>query len=82
MGAAGVRVREGDEELAQSVGSRSEISRQNFLKLLTTASKAVRLALEAAHPEMLADVKDAVARVAAEIQVKAATTSRDSTAVS
>ena len=72
-----VKRSEGDEELAQSVGSRSEISRQNFLKLLTTASKAVRLALEAAHPEMLADVKDAVARVAAEIQVKAATTSRD-----
>lgn len=72
-----VKRSEGDEELAQSVGSRSEISRQNFLKLLTTASKAVRLALEAAHPEMLADVKDAVARVATEIQAKAATASRD-----
>jgi uncharacterized protein (DUF2336 family) len=72
-----VKRSEGDEELARSVGSRSEISRQNFLKLLTTASKAVRLALEAAHPEMLADVKDAVGRVAAEIQTKAATASRD-----
>lgn len=72
-----VKRSEGDAELAQSVGSRSEISRQNFLKLLTTASKAVRLALEAAHPEMVADVKHAVARAATEIQAKAATASRD-----
>ena len=46
-----VKRSEGDDELAQSVGSRPEIPRQHFLKLLTTASKAVRIALEAAHPQ-------------------------------
>ena len=40
-----VKRSEGDDELAQSVGSRPEIPRQHFVKLLTTASKAVRTAL-------------------------------------
>lgn len=72
-----VKRSEGDDELAQSVGSRGEISRHNFLKLLTTASKAVRLSLEAAHPEIAGDVRNAVAKAATEIQTKAATASRD-----
>lgn len=72
-----VKRSEGDDELAQSVGSRPEISRHGFLKLLTTASKAVRLALEAAHPEIAGDIRNAVARAATEIQAKAATASRD-----
>jgi len=67
----------GDEELAQSVGSRPEIPRRHFLKLLTTASKAVRLALEAAHPENTHVVKHVVAEVATAIQAKAAAASRD-----
>ncbi|MDP2298751.1 MAG: DUF2336 domain-containing protein [Pseudolabrys sp.] len=67
----------GDDELAQSVGARPEISRHNFLKLLTTASKAVRLALEAAHPEIAGEIGNAVARAATAIQAKAATASRD-----
>lgn len=72
-----VKRSEHDDELAQSVGTRPEISRQNFLKLLTTASKAVRIALESAHPEIAGDVQNVVAEVASAIQAKAATASRD-----
>jgi len=72
-----VRRSEGDDELAQSVGSRPEISRQNFLKLLSTASKAVRVALQAAHPENISDIEHVVAEVATRIQSKAATASHD-----
>ena len=72
-----VKRSEGDDEMAQSVGSRKEISRQNFLKLLTTASKAVRLALETAHPDLAGDIRNAVAKAASQIQVKAASASRD-----
>ncbi|HTV31410.1 MAG TPA: DUF2336 domain-containing protein [Xanthobacteraceae bacterium] len=68
---------DGDEELARSVGARPEIPRHHFLKLLTTASKAVRLALEAAHPEHASEIKRAVAEAATEIQTKAAATSRN-----
>jgi uncharacterized protein (DUF2336 family) len=66
-----------DDELARSVGSRPEIPRQHFLKLLSTASKAVRLALEAAHPENARDVRHVVAKVASTIQISAAAASRD-----
>lgn len=72
-----VKRSEGDDELAQTVGARPEISRHSFLKLLTTASKAVRLALEMAHPEIAGEIRQAVARAATEIQAKAATASRD-----
>lgn len=66
-----------DDELAQSLGSRPEIPRQHFLKLLTTASKAVRLALEAAHPHNASEIQHVVAEVATAIQARAAATSRD-----
>lgn len=72
-----VKRSEGDDELAQSVGSRPEIPRQHFLKLLTTASKAVRLALEAAHPQNTSEIQHVVAEVATAIQAKAAAASRD-----
>lgn len=68
---------EGDDELAQSVGSRPEIPRQSFLKLLTTASKAVRIALEAAHPEIAGEIQHVVAEVATAIQNKVAAASRN-----
>ena len=67
----------GDDELAQSVGSLPEIPRQYFLKLLTTASKAVRIALETAHPENVDAIRHAVADVATAIQVDAGTHSRN-----
>jgi uncharacterized protein (DUF2336 family) len=66
-----------DDELAQSVGARPEIPRHHFLRLLSTASKAVRLALEAAHPGHASEIKNVVANVATAIQTKAAATSRD-----
>jgi uncharacterized protein (DUF2336 family) len=72
-----VKRSEGDDELAQSVGSRPEIPRQHFLKLLTTASKAVRLALEAAHPHNVTEIRHAVAEAATAIQARAAAASHD-----
>ena len=72
-----VRRSEGDDELAQAVGSRPEIPRQQFLKLLTSASSAVRQALEAANPGYAHEVRDVVAEVASAIQLKTATASRD-----
>jgi uncharacterized protein (DUF2336 family) len=72
-----VKRSERDDELAQSVGSRAEIPRQHFLKLLNTASKAVRIALEAAHPEHAHEVKHIVSEAAGAIQARAAVASRD-----
>jgi uncharacterized protein (DUF2336 family) len=72
-----VKRSEGDDELAQAVGSRPEIPRQQFLKLLTTASNTVRVALETAHPQNAGMVRNVVAEVATAIQVKAAAASRD-----
>jgi uncharacterized protein (DUF2336 family) len=72
-----VRRSEGDDELAQAVGSRSEIPRQQFLKLLTSASSAVRQILEAANPGHAREVRNVVAEVASAIQLKTATASRD-----
>jgi uncharacterized protein (DUF2336 family) len=72
-----VKRSEGDDELAQSVGARPEIPRQHFLKLLTSASKAVRLTLEAAHPHNASEIQHVVAEVATAIQAEAAAASRD-----
>ncbi len=72
-----VKRSEGDDELVQSIGARPEIPRQHFLKLLTTASKAVRIALEAAHPQHVSEIQHVVAKVATAIQAKAGAASRD-----
>jgi uncharacterized protein (DUF2336 family) len=72
-----VKRSEHDDELARSVGSRSEIPRHHFLKLLSTASRAVRIALEGAHPEHAREIKHVVDKVATAIQEKAAARSRD-----
>ncbi|MBS0249069.1 MAG: DUF2336 domain-containing protein [Proteobacteria bacterium] len=74
-----VKRSEGDEELARTVGSRPEIPRQHFLRLLSTASQAVRVALQSAHPEIAAHVEAVVDRIAIDIQQQAAM-SRDYTA--
>src|SRR5215475_9069983 len=68
---------EGDDELAQSVGSRSEIPRHHFLKLLTKASQAVRHKLAAAHPDYTHEIQHVVAEAATGIQAQAANESRD-----
>jgi len=65
----------GDDEMAQAVGSRPEIPRAQFLKLLTSASNAVRVTLEMAHPDHIREVRTVVAEVAGAIQAK--TASRD-----
>jgi len=72
-----VRRSEGDDELTHAVGSRPEIPRQQFLKLLAKASNAVRFALEAAHPQNAGEVRHVVAEIAIAIQAKAAAASRD-----
>jgi uncharacterized protein (DUF2336 family) len=68
---------EGDDELAQSIGSRSAIPRHHFLKLLTKASQAVRDKLATAHPEYSREIQHVVAEAASGIQAKAATESRN-----
>ena len=72
-----VKRSEHDDELARSVGSRPEIPRHHFLKLLSTASKAVRMGLEGAHPEHAHEIQHVVAKVTTAIQAKAAASSRD-----
>ena len=67
-----VKRSEGDGELALSVGSRPEIPRHHFLKLLTKASHTIRLKLETAHPQNASDIQAfIVAEAATEIQAKA-----------
>jgi uncharacterized protein (DUF2336 family) len=51
---------EGDDNLATCVGLRPNLPRHLYLKLLAKASDAVRLRLEAAHPQQAADVPLAV----------------------
>jgi len=70
-----VRRSEGDDEMAHAVGARPEIPRPLFVKLLTSASNAVRVALEATHPGHAREVRKAVAEVAGAIQAN--TASRD-----
>ena len=57
----------GDATLAESLGARSDIPRHHFVKLLQTASAAVRTKLAAAEPRAAADVHAAVAGVASGI---------------
>jgi uncharacterized protein (DUF2336 family) len=71
-----VKRAEGDDQLAQSVGSRAEIPRHHFLRLLAKASQAVRVKLEDAKQHSAGEVQRAVAVVATEIQ-KAVPTSHD-----
>lgn len=66
-----VRRSQGDDELARTVGSRPEIPRQHFLRLLSTASNAVRESLQTAHPEIASHVESVVDKVASDIQMKA-----------
>lgn len=68
-----------DDDLARSVGARPEIPRQHFLRLLSTASSAVREALQAAHPEIASHVESVIDKVASDIQ-KQAVLSHDYTA--
>jgi uncharacterized protein (DUF2336 family) len=57
-----------DRKLTLTVGQRSDIPRQYFLKLLETASASVRAKLEAANPAAAAAVRDAVGDIASDMQ--------------
>ena len=59
---------EADEELAQTVWARSEISRNFLLTLFETASEAVRLKLEAADRAKAAIIRDMVKQASDKIQ--------------
>ncbi len=58
----------GDETLALRMGTRRDIPRHHFLKLLETASASVRKKLNAANPQFAAAVHDAVAEVVGNIR--------------
>jgi uncharacterized protein (DUF2336 family) len=62
---------DGDDTLAERVGSRPEIPPALFMRLLAKASHAVRIKLEAAHPQAKREVRQVVAEVAAYIRADA-----------
>jgi uncharacterized protein (DUF2336 family) len=65
-----------DRTLALTVGRRSDIPRQYFVKLLENASASVREKLEAGNPRMVAMIRDAIADVAVAMQSEARESSR------
>jgi len=65
-----------DSKLAFTIGRRSDIPRQCFLKLLETASASVREKLEAINPKAARAIRDTVADVASAMQREAREASR------
>jgi uncharacterized protein (DUF2336 family) len=57
-----------DRKLTLTIGQRSDIPRQYFLKLLENASASVRAKLEAANPQAATAIRDAVVGVASAMQ--------------
>ena len=57
-----------DRKLGLTIGRRSDIPRQCFLRLLETASAEVREKLEAANPEAAREIRETVAEVAGAMQ--------------
>ncbi|HEY5380509.1 MAG TPA: DUF2336 domain-containing protein [Pseudolabrys sp.] len=55
---------EGDDELAATVGLRTDIPRAHLMRLLAQASDAVRVKLEMANPAMAATITEAIAEAA------------------
>jgi len=66
-----------DESLARYVGSRHDLPRHHFLKLLETASAAVRERLIAANPKFADVIQTTVADVASAISDEVRSTSRE-----
>jgi uncharacterized protein (DUF2336 family) len=56
-----------DDALAHTVGARSDIPRHHFLKLLESASAAVRAKLVAANPQAAGLIRDTVAEISGHI---------------
>lgn len=71
-----VRRARNDQKLALSVGRRSDIPRQCFLRLLETASANVREKLEAIDPQAARAIREAVADAAGTLQREARKASR------
>jgi len=67
----------GDDILAACVGTRRDIPRHHFLKLLAKASQTVRAKLEAEDPLNTREIQRAVAEAAGLMQAKSASVSRD-----
>jgi uncharacterized protein (DUF2336 family) len=63
-------------KLTLALARRSDLPRQTFLKLLETASAAVRVELERANPQAAAIIRDAVDDVATSVQQEAREASR------
>jgi uncharacterized protein (DUF2336 family) len=57
-----------DERLAIIVGARAELPRHQFLKLLSVASKSVRIKLERENPQALDDIRRVVHEVELNVQ--------------
>ncbi len=71
---------EGDDMLADLVGSRPEIPAPLLGALVAKASLAVRTKLEAAHPEAKAEIRRAVAEAAGRVEAQIGSPSFDYTA--
>lgn len=68
-----------DRKLTLTIGGRSDIPRQYFLKLLETASASVRAKLEAANPQAVAAIRDTIDGVATAMQHEAREASHEYT---
>jgi uncharacterized protein (DUF2336 family) len=66
-----------DNQLAQHVGTRRDIPRHHFLKLLETASASVRSKIVAANPQFVDAVQGALTEVIDDINSEVRNTSRD-----
>lgn len=66
-----------DRKLSLTLGRRSDIPRQYFIKLLEAASASVRAKLEAANPQAAAAIHDTVDEVASTMQQEARQASRE-----
>ena len=70
-----VKRSESDDILAEHVGTRNDIPRHHFLKLVAKASDAVRTKLAAAHPQAAHDVEHVLADVVGKIRAEAVSVS-------
>jgi len=72
-----VRRSDGDDRLTVLVGTRPEIPRHHFLKLLSIASDRVRSRLEATNPQAADEIQRVVAQVANRIKARVICHSRE-----
>jgi uncharacterized protein (DUF2336 family) len=67
---------EGDDRLASSIGTRSDLPRHQFLRLLSIASGAVRQKLQAEDPQNAGEIQSVVTLVSQQIAVETSRQSR------